>query len=163
MESSSLVRRIVSLAISVAIPLVIGGIGGVVTANTVGDWYPTLNLPSWNPPTWLFGPVWTILYVLMGVAAWRIWRLGPADAAVRGALIAFGLQLLFNLCWSLLFFGAQRIDLALLEIVVLLCLVLITTLRFAALDRWAGWLLAPYLAWTTFAAILNGAIWWLNR
>lgn len=163
MENASPIRQGLSLLVAIAIPLVIGGIGGVVTANTVSSWYPTLNLPSWNPPNWLFGPVWTTLYVLMGIAAWRVWRLGTSDPAVRAALFFFGLQLLFNLGWSLLFFGAQRLDLALIEILVLLALLAVTTLRFFALDRWAGWLLVPYLGWTTFATILNSTIWWLNR
>lgn len=163
MEETTLLRRGFSLLVAIAIPLIIGGIGGVVTANTVSSWYPTLNLPSWNPPNWIFGPVWTTLYILMGIAAWRVWRLGLDEPAVRSALFFFGLQLLFNLGWSLLFFGAKRLDLALMEIFVLLALLLVTTLRFAALDRWAGWLLVPYLAWSTFATILNGTIWWLNR
>jgi benzodiazapine receptor len=163
MDNASPLRTVLSLAAAIAVPLIIGGIGGMVTANTVGSWYPTLNLPSWNPPNWLFAPVWTTLYILMGIAAWRVWRLGGAEPAVRAALFFFGLQLLFNLGWSLLFFGAQRLDLALMEILVLLALLVVTTLRFSALDRWAGWLLVPYLAWTTFATVLNGTIWWLNR
>jgi benzodiazapine receptor len=163
MNSALSPRGILTLVIALVIPLAVGGLGGWATARSVETWYPTLAKPSWNPPPWIFGPVWTTLYLLMGFAAWRIWRLGWDGPAVRAALGFFALQLLFNLAWSFLFFGFQRLDLALIEIIVLLALVGVTTLRFLSLDRLAGWLLLPYLLWTAFASVLNATIWWLNR
>ncbi|HEX9797653.1 MAG TPA: TspO/MBR family protein [Anaerolineales bacterium] len=156
-------RDLWRLIVALALPLLVGGLGGWVTAGPVQTWYPTMIKPSWNPPPWLFAPVWTALYFLMGWAAWRIWRLGLDQPAVRRALAFFGLQLAFNLGWSLLFFGLQRTDLALLEIGVLLALIIVTFVRFRALDRLAGWLLVPYLLWTMFATALNAAVWGLNR
>lgn len=155
--------RIAGLLIAVLIPLIVGGLGGLATGSSVGNWYPTLTKPSWNPPSWLFGPVWTTLFLLMGVASWRVWVSQRVDLDPPNSLGLYGLQLLFNLAWSVLFFGFRRPDLALLEIGVLLVLVLGTTLRFYQADRLAGWLLIPYLAWTSFAALLNASIWWLNR
>jgi len=163
MQPKPLSQDLLRLIVALVIPLAIGGLGGWVTAEPVASWYPTLAKPSWNPPPWLFAPVWTGLYLLMGWAAWRIWRLGLHLPAVRRALTFFGLQLLFNLGWSVLFFGLQRVDLALLEIGVLLALLVVTIVRFLALDRLAGWLLVPYILWTTFATALNAAVWWLNR
>lgn len=163
MNSGPTTRTVISLAVALAIPLIVGALGGLATASSLESWYPSLAKPSWTPPSWVFGPAWTVLYLLMGLAAWRVWRLGPADPAVRGALGLFALQLVFNLAWSVLFFGFQRIDLALMEVVVLLALILVTALRFGRLDRISGWLLAPYFLWTTFATTLNASVWWLNR
>ncbi len=137
-------------------------IGGAATSEGVRDWYPLLRKPSWTPPGWLFGPAWTLLYAMMSVAAWRIWLLRPAPAT-RTALILFFSQLALNALWSILFFGLRRPDLALLEILALWLLLAATQRTFWRLDRMAGLLWAPYLAWVTFAAVLNAAIWWLNR
>ncbi len=163
MNSTYSARAILTLVIALLIPLAVGGLGGWATSRSVESWYPTLAKPSWNPPSWVFGLVWTALYLLMGLAAWRIWRLGWEDPAVRTALGLFALQLLFNLAWSFLFFAFQRLDLALIEIIILLALVAVTTLRFLSLDRVSGLLLVPYLLWTAFATLLNASIWWLNR
>jgi len=136
-----------------------GMIGGLVTAPSIESWYRTIAKPSWTPPDWLFGPVWTVLFIMMGVAAWLVWktrdRLAPA-------MILFGLQLALNLGWSLLFFGARSPGLALIEVVFLWGAVLLTMLAFFGRQRTAGWLFVPYLAWVSFAAILNFAIWWMN-
>jgi tryptophan-rich sensory protein len=156
-------RNLFALLVALAIPLLVGGIGGFATARAIPTWYQGLEKPAWNPPDWVFGPVWTILYLLMGVAAWLIWRMGWEVPRVRIALGVFGLQLLLNLLWSLIFFGWQRPGLALLEITLLWFLVGITTLRFFSLEPRAGFLLVPYWLWTTFAAVLNASIWWLNR
>ena len=163
MKKSSASWTVISLLIAFAIPLAIGFLGGLATSVSLDSWYPTLEKPGWNPPAWLFTPVWITLFVLMGFASWRIWRLGWHQPAVRSALFFFGLQLIFNLGWSIFFFTFQRLDLALLEIMVLLALITVTMLRFYQLDRLAGWLLVPYFLWTTFATILNGTLWWLNR
>lgn len=156
-------RDAVGLVIAVVIPLAVGAIGGIATSSSVSTWYPGLAKPAWNPPSWLFAPVWTLLYILMGVAAWLVWRIGTEAPGVRGALILFGVQLLFNLGWSVIFFGMQRIGWALVEIAVTWILILVTTVAFFRLRPTAGWLMVPYELWVTFATLLNGAIWLLNR
>ena len=159
----SRLNDIISLVVAIAIPLIVGGLGGIATASSIPTWYRTLEKPTWNPPDWIFGPAWTLLYILMGVALWLVWRLGWDNPQVRRALLLFGVQLLFNLLWSLIFFGLRRPDWALLEIVVLWVLILATAAQFYRLQPIAGWLLVPYQLWVTFAAALNAAIWWLNR
>jgi tryptophan-rich sensory protein len=156
-------RGLVVLIVAVLLPLVVGGLGSFSTMDSVRTWYPTLVRPSFAPPSWVFGPVWTTLYLMMGVASWLVWREGFAKPEVRSALMVYGVQLGLNLAWSWLFFGLQRPLLALLDIVVLLVLIGVTMLRFAAVSRGAALLMAPYLAWVAFATVLNGGFWWLNR
>lgn len=125
------------------------------------NWYEQLNKPSWNPPGWVFGPVWTTLYLLMGIAAWLVWK----RAGFRGArttLIVFAIQLLLNAAWSPLFFGAKRPDLALIDIVLLWLAIAATLVCFWRVRPVAAMLLAPYLAWVSFALILNFALWQMN-
>ena len=124
-------------------------------------WYAALAKPAWNPPGWLFGPVWTVLYVLMGVAAWMVWRRGGWRTQ-RRPLSWFVAQLVLNTLWTPLFFGCHRIDLALLDIVVLWGAIVATIAAFWPVHRPAALLLAPYLAWVTFATVLTGTIWRLN-
>jgi tryptophan-rich sensory protein len=124
-------------------------------------WYQALEKPPFNPPDWLFAPVWTALYILMGIAAWRIWRLRSFEAT-RTAFAVFGVQLCLNLAWSFLFFGLQRIDLALLEIVILLIAIITNTIVFWRIERLAGLLFVPYAVWVTYATILNASLWLLN-
>ncbi len=157
------VSDIVSLVVAVIIPLVVGGLGGVATAQSIPTWYQGLNKPAWNPPNWVFGPVWTLLYILMGIAAWLVWRQGWDNPQVQGALVIFGVQLLLNLFWSLIFFGLRNPGWAVLEIVVLWGFILATTIQFYRLEPAAGLLLIPYQLWVTFAAALNAAVWQLNR
>ncbi|WP_422035333.1 TspO/MBR family protein [Reyranella sp.] len=154
-------RDLLALALLVGICLAIGGLGGAVTASSVSEWYPTLNKPSFNPPNWVFGPVWTTLYVMMGIAAWRVWRSADRDTA-RGPLALFALQLAVNLGWSIAFFGLRDPGLAVVVILVLDLLVLATALMFRRIDGLAALLLVPYLAWIAFATILNVAVWRLN-
>jgi benzodiazapine receptor len=156
-------RELPSVLIAIGIPLAIGAVGGIATSSSLTDWYPALVKPAWNPPNWVFGPVWTLLYIVMGIAAWRVWRTGTANPGVRRALGLFGIQLLFNLLWSLVFFGLRQPGWALVEIVVAWVLILSTLVAFYRLDRAAGVLLIPYQLWVTFATALNAAIWWLNR
>ena len=127
-----------------------------------GAWYAALARPAWSPPNWIVAPVWTLLYLLMGVSAWLVWRRAGFHGAGT-ALAVFGVQLVLNALWSYLFFGLHRPDLALVDIVLLWGAILAVVILFGRVDRWAGWLQLPYLAWVTFAAALNGAIWWLNR
>jgi tryptophan-rich sensory protein len=154
-------KDLLALALLVGICLGIGGLGGAVTASSVTEWYPTLNKPSFNPPNWVFGPVWTTLYAMMGIAAWRVWRMADRDTA-RGPLAVFALQLAVNLGWSVAFFGLRDPGLAVTVILVLDLLVLATVLMFRRIDGLAALLLMPYLAWISFATILNIAIWRLN-
>lgn len=154
-------RDILALVLLVGLCLGVGGLGGAVTAESVTTWYATLNKPSFNPPNWIFGPVWTALYILMGVAAWRVWRSADRDTA-RGPLAVFALQLAVNLGWSVAFFGLRNPGLAVVVILALDLLVLATALMFRRIDRLAAWLLVPYLAWISFATLLNITIWRIN-
>ena len=151
---------IAALAVSLTLVFAVGGIGGWVTAGSVTSWYPTLTKPPFNPPDWVFGPVWTTLYVLMAFAAWRVWRnLGTLR---HRAFALYGLQLALNLLWSLLFFGAHWPGAALLDIAALLAALIATLVAFGRIDRVAGLCLVPYALWVGFAAALNASIWWLN-
>lgn len=148
-------RAWLGLAGWVGICFVAAALGGAATDT--GAWYASLAKPAWNPPRWVFGPVWTVLYALMGVAAWRVWK-ARGFAGARGALALFGVQLVLNVLWSVLFFGMRRPDLALVDVLLLWIAVLATLVAFWRVRRVAGWMLAPYLAWVTFAAALNYAI-----
>lgn len=127
----------------------------------LAEWYESINKPSWNPPAWLFGPVWTMLYTLMGIAAWNIWRKFGFGKA-RAALSLFLVQLVLNGLWSQIFFGAQEIGWAFIEIIFLLVAIIATTYLFFQKNKVAGWLMVPYIAWVSFATVLNGTIWVLN-
>jgi tryptophan-rich sensory protein len=154
-------RQALVLVAFIAVCLAVGALGGAITATSVGSWYQHLRKPSFNPPDWVFGPVWTALYIAMAVAAWRVWRrLGLWEA--RFALTLFAGQLALNLGWSVLFFGLRQIGLALIEITVLLIAIASTAFAFARTDRAAALLLVPYLTWVAFAATLNWVIWRLN-
>jgi tryptophan-rich sensory protein len=128
---------------------------------TKGEWYADLAKPSWNPPSSVFGPVWTTLYLMMAVAAWVVWRQGGWKSQAQ-ALSAFLVQWLLNALWTPLFFGMQRPDLAFLDIVALWLAIVVTLALFWKASRTAGLLLVPYLAWVSFAAVLNFTIWRLN-
>lgn len=137
-------------------------IGNLATMPAIPTWYAGLTKPSFNPPNWLFGPVWGLLYAMMAVAFWRILRL-PAGAPGRGAAIsAFLAQMTLNALWSVAFFGAQSPPLGFAVIAALWIAIAATIGLFRRLDRLAAWMLVPYLAWVSFAALLNGAIWRLN-
>jgi tryptophan-rich sensory protein len=131
--------------------------------DSVSIWYAGLQRPFFTPPDWLFGPVWTILYFLMGVSVFLVWHRGVDSRAVRFAMALYLVQLGLNALWTPLFFGLQMPFLAFVEIIVLWTAIVFTVLAFASVSKIAAWLLVPYLAWTSFAAVLNGAIWWLNR
>jgi benzodiazapine receptor len=136
-------------------------LGAAATSSSVNGWYQTLDRPSWNPPDWVFGPVWTLLYFLMAVAAWLIWRREPI-ASSRWPLGLFLFQLALNVGWSVLFFGLKAPGWAFFEIVVLCLAIAATALAFWPRSKVAALLLAPYLAWTTFASVLNFTLWRLN-
>lgn len=155
------VRSLMGLVFFLALCFVVSAVGGAVTATSVGDWYQTLAKAPFNPPDWVFAPVWSALFLLMAVAAWRIWR--PAGAvAARRELALFFVQLALNLGWSVIFFGLRAPGWALLELLFLVAAVVATTVAFWRRDRLAGALFAPYAAWVGFALALNGWIWWAN-
>jgi len=135
--------------------------GSMVTATSVGTWYQSLHKASFNPPDRYFSPAWIILYFLMAIAGWRVWRIGNSRPN-RIALALFAVQLALNMGWSVLFFGYRRVGLALAEMLLLLFIVGITTVLFWRIDRVAGILLAPYLLWLGFATVLTVYIWKLN-
>ena len=157
-------RDLLALGGFVVLCLAVSALGGAVTATSVGTWYPTLHKPFFTPPDWVFAPVWTTLYVVMAVAAWRVWRGGDegGDGARRRALVAFALQLGLNLIWSFLFFGFRWVGAALVDVVVLVVLIAVTAVLFRRVDHLAGALFVPYLLWVGYATALNGAIWYLN-
>jgi tryptophan-rich sensory protein len=126
-----------------------------------GEWYASLKKPSWNPPGWVFGPVWTALYTMMAVAAWLVWRQGGWGKQ-RNLLILFLAQLALNAAWTPLFFGLHRPGLAFADILLLWLAIAATLMAFRPVNRVAAWLLAPYLGWVGFAAALNCALWRLN-
>lgn len=156
-------RSLLSLLLHVGGSLLAGVLGGLATRSSVGSWYLTLDKPSWNPPSWVFGPVWSTLYVLMGVAAWWVWRSAAAEEPKRRAARLFWAQLALNVLWSFLFFGLRSPALALAEILVLWAAILLTLRAFWHVRPLAGALLVPYLAWVSYATALTAAITWLNR
>ena len=155
---------VIKLVIAVGLSLSAGAFGSVFTTRSdFSSWYDTLNKPFFNPPGWVFGPVWTALYILMGIAAFVIWREGLQRRAVRIGLACFTLQLVLNTLWSAIFFGMHRIDIALIEIVVLWAAIAATIVTFRRVSRTAAILLYPYILWVSFAVVLNASIWVLNR
>ena len=150
-----------SLIVFVAACLLIGSLGATSTASSVDSWYPGLTKPSWNPPNSIFAPVWTALFIMMGVSVWLVWR-RRHGIETRPAMMLFGAQLVLNALWSALFFGMQRPGWAAIEIVLLWLVIAATIAVFARISKPAAWLLAPYLAWVSFATALNFAIWRLN-
>ena len=160
MSGKSVARLLVACGISLA-----AGLIGSFT--TMGEgfnlWYATIEKPSFTPPNWVFGPVWTILYLLMGVAAFLIWQKGVQFRMIRIALRWFLVQLVLNALWTPVFFGLHQIGWAFVVIVLLWIAIVVTTYCFARVSKTGAALLVPYLLWVSFAAVLNGAIWWLNR
>jgi tryptophan-rich sensory protein len=146
----------------VLLSILLGAAGGLITAPQIETWYATLERPGFTPPNWVFGPVWTLLYALQGVAAWLLWRAGLGDRSVRVALGLFGVQFLLNLAWSPAFFGLESPALGLVVIVPLWLAIVGTIAAAWRVDRRASLLLVPYLAWVSFATALNYAIWTLN-
>jgi tryptophan-rich sensory protein len=155
------VRETVGLVLWVVVSFSAGIIGSQFTGPAVGTWYAGIAKPAWTPPSAVFGPVWSALYLMMGIAGWLVWR-RAGFAGAPAAMALFGLQLIFNAAWSGIFFGMRRFDLAFIEIVVLWALILATAIAFWRHDARAGLLLVPYLAWVTYASALNFAIWRLN-
>lgn len=155
-------NNIFKLIIAIGISEAAGIIGSIFTASSIPTWYATLARPELSPPNWVFGPVWTMLFALMGIAAFLIWQKGINHRDVKVALSVFGIQLILNTLWSIVFFGLQNPGAAFMEIIVLWVAILATIIMFAKISRVAAWLLVPYILWVTFAGYLNYSIWMLN-
>lgn len=155
-------KRIVYISISVVVCLLIGFLASFATQSSVNDWYTTLKKPGFNPPNELFAPVWTVLYILMGVAAGVVWSKGFHHIWVKTALYHFGFQLLLNALWSIVFFGLKSPFWALIVILGLLSMIMLTIRWFKVVSKPAALLMIPYLLWVCFAALLNYKIWELN-
>ena len=157
-------NKLTRIIIAVIVCLAVGYSSSQVTRTGVETWYPTIVKPVFNPPNWIFAPVWTLLFVLMGIAAGLVWdKIKVQNEAVKKALGFFLIQLVLNAIWSYLFFGLKNPMLALIEIALLWLMIYETYLKFIKINKIAGYLLVPYLAWVAFAGILNASIWWLNR
>lgn len=150
------------LVISIISVMAVGFLSGYATSGNVNGWFATANRPWFAPPNYLFGPVWTCLYLMMGIALWLVWKQPAATPFRNTALILFVVQLVFNFFWSFIFFEWQQLGWALVEIVVLWVLILCTILLFARVNKTAAWLLVPYISWVSFATVLNHGFWRLN-
>jgi translocator protein len=155
--------RIIKLIASILIPQAAGGIGALFTEPAVRTWYVGLNKPAFNPPNWIFGPVWTALFLMMGIALYLVWRDGLTDKNRITAVALFGAQIALNLLWSILFFGMHSPLAGLVEIAFLWAFILATMLAFFRVSMAAGLLLVPYFMWVSFASLLNYMLWSLNR
>ncbi|MBI2273358.1 MAG: tryptophan-rich sensory protein [Bacteroidetes bacterium] len=151
----------VKLVVSVLFTVGIGSLGGIFTISEIPGWYAGLQKPSFNPPNWIFGPVWSMLYLLMGISFYLVWK-QPVSTVRNVGLTLFVIQFILNFCWSILFFNQHMIAAALLEMVFLWIFILLTMIWFAKLSPTASWLLLPYLGWVSFATVLTAAIWKLN-
>lgn len=152
------IKNVGALLLSIALVSIAAGLGA---GFGPGEWYTSLNKPSWNPPNWIFGPVWTTLYLLMAVSSWLVWRRRGVQA-VYGALALYGVQLLLNAIWTPLFFGAKMMGLAFAEILILEVFILATIVAFYRVRPLYGYLLVPYACWVGFATFLNFTLWRLN-
>lgn len=150
-----------SLIAFLAIAIVIQLIAGLWTSSSVGTWYTTLQRAPWNPPGWVFGPVWTALYITIAIAGWLVWR-KRGEANIRPAMTWYAVQFALNLAWSGLFFGMRQPALALLDLILLLTAIVLTIRAFRRIHPFAGTLLIPYALWVAYATTLNAAIWYLN-
>ncbi len=159
---SSRFREIVRLVVSIIACQCAGLIGSIFTTPAIPTWYATLAKPTFTPPSWLFAPAWITLYLLMGIAAFLVWRKGLGEEGVKSALVMFLVQLVLNALWSVVFFGLKSPLAGAVVIIALWVAILLTMLRFFKLSTTAGALLTPYILWVSFAAALNISIWILN-
>ena len=155
-------QKILKIVLVVVLCVTVGYLSGLVTRESILTWYVTLNKPSFNPPNWVFAPVWTLLYIMMGVAAGMIWTSNSDEQTTKKALGFFAIQLGLNALWSYLFFGLHNPLLALIEIILLWLMIFETYNLFKKIHKTAGFLMLPYVVWVSFATILNARIWWLN-
>lgn len=155
-------NNILKFIVAIVVPQLAGFIGAYFTMSAIPVWYAGLAKPFLSPPTWIFGPVWTMLFLLMGIAAFLIWRKGLEYAGVKSALAIFLFQLVLNTLWSIIFFGLKNPGIAFIEIVIMWLAILATIISFYKISKPAAYLLIPYLLWVSFASYLNYAIWMLN-
>ena len=153
---------VIKLIISIVVCQCAGIIGSLFTTPAIPTWYAALQKPAFTPPNWLFAPVWITLYLLMGIAAFLVWRFGLENRRVRTALIIFLVQLVLNSLWSVVFFGLQSPLYGIIVIIILWIAILLTILKFARISAVAAWLLVPYILWVSYASALNISIWLLN-
>lgn len=146
---------------SVVVCVAIGGLSGFATTDAISGWYATIQKPSFNPPNWIFGPVWTVLYIMMGVALGLVWS-GATKLPKQKAYAFFITQLVLNGVWSILFFAMENPPLAMADIALLLVFIVLTIKAFFPISKLAAYLLIPYLLWVSFASVLNASIWYLN-
>ena len=157
-----MMNSIFKLFISILIPLLIGGSAGFFTPSGVNGWYALANKPSFNPPNWIFAPVWTTLYILMGIALYLVWKSTATASIKQTAILLFVVQLTLYFFWSILFFKFQLTGWAFVEIIAMWGAILFTILWFGKISSTAAWLLVPYICWVSFASLLNYSIWKLN-
>ncbi|MFA6432132.1 MAG: TspO/MBR family protein [Candidatus Margulisiibacteriota bacterium] len=155
--------NIIKLVVSIGICLLAGGIGSIATYPSIPTWYAGLNRPALSPPNWIFGPVWTTLFIMMGIALYLVWQKGTEKKEIRNAMVIFGVQLILNTFWSILFFGMQRPLYSFIEIIFLWLAILATIISFSKISKPAAWLLVPYILWVSFASYLNLTIYLVNR
>jgi translocator protein len=158
MERSNVIKLINSVALTVGL----SAASGYFTVKEIPTWYASLVKPSFNPPNYLFGPVWTILYILMGISLFLIWKQPPSPQRKK-AIVIYVVQFALNLAWSFIFFNQHQIFLAFVEIIVIWIGILLTIFAFSKFSKIAAWLLVPYISWVSFAAFLNYHIWLLNH
>jgi translocator protein len=150
------------LIISILIPVLVGAISGYFTTSGVNGWYALANKPWFNPPNWIFAPVWSMLYVLMGIALFLVWKADAPKDIKQTAIILFVVQLVLNFFWSIIFFKFQQPGWAFAEIILMWLMILLTIFWFGKINAAAAWLLVPYICWVSFASVLNYSIWRLN-
>ena len=150
------------LSISIFLCQLVGWMGAIFTAEAIPNWYETLEKPFFSPPNWVFGPVWTLLYLMMGISVYLIWQRIEENKAAKTAFVLFWIHLAFNASWSLVFFNLKNLALALINILIIWSLIIILMIKFWNIDRRSSYLLIPYLFWVTFATALNYSIWMLN-
>ena len=155
-------KNIIRLLITILICEGAGIIGSIFTTSSINTWYTGIIKPSFNPPNWIFGPVWTILFLMMGISLYLIWLKKLSGSNVKGVITIFGFQLALNILWSVLFFGLHLPLWALIDLALLWLVILLTIIKFYPLSRWAAWLMIPYILWVSFAGILNFFIVRLN-
>ncbi len=158
MKTENIFKLIVSLVLCYGA----GAIGGLFTAPQIKTWYAFLDKPFFNPPSWLFAPAWTLLYTLMAISVFLIWKEYGKDPHVRSSVVLFFVHLFFNFIWSIFFFYWHQLLVAFIDIVLIWLFIIILILRFQKINKVAAYLLAPYLAWVTFASLLNFSVWILN-
>jgi len=154
-------KDLATLAVCLIIPVAVGSVSGIATASGLSDWYMALNKPVFNPPNYLFGPVWTTLYILMGISLYMVWK-STHGTARNHALLVFGIQLILNFAWSFIFFYFKKPGWAFAEILLIWISIVIMILLFYRLNKWTAFLQIPYILWVSFASVLNAFIWQLN-